>query len=540
MIEIVWVGHSCFEIRFHEYRILIDPFSPESFDHILPRTKYGIVFATHKAQDHDFFDGVEADTYLLASGDKDEFISKRQDEEQNIPGKIVRKTATSQFSFWTVASFHDDQQGAVDGFNGIICLDFNGVKVVHLGDLGHVLEEGQLGRIGAVDVLMIPVDGYFTVDLDTAKFIIRQLAPKIVIPMHYRTARSKSTGPIYTEEDIIAGFQKARKLNQSHLIIDGEILDRGHQVLVLDYLEGEDFPALEGPYLGQTPPGLTPEVFAPGIVCTEKNEGYLVFLDHGRVLVFDRWLPQTEGPDPYLVMEMRNGRWTRPRSSNLPQCPSDPVLPIRPDERTLFFALNRAADGMGESHTEWDIWMTRWTDRGFSSIRRLEAPISSEKRDAWPSLAKNGNLYFMSNRDGGHGRWDIYKAEYKDGSYSNIQNIGHPVNSDLSEADPAVAPDEGYLLFCSQRPGGFGGLDLYITFHKQDGTWTAPQNMGPEINTPANEEKPYVTPDGKYLFFSNDASGNLEIYWVNAEIIDDLYVEDEMPIRATSSAANLL
>jgi Tol biopolymer transport system component len=164
--------------------------------------------------------------------------------------------------------------------------------------------------------------------------------------------------------------------------------------------------------------------------------------------------------------------------------------------------------------------MTHRTNQGFSHSRRLEAPVSSEKRDAWASLADNGNLYFMSNRDGGYGHWDIYKAEYEDGGYENVKNIGRPVNSEVSEADPAIAPDESYLLFCSHRPGGFGESDLYITFRKQDGTWSTPQNMGPGINTPFSDEKPYITQDGKYLFFSNDKRGNLEIYWVDAKIIE--------------------
>ena len=297
-------------------------------------------------------------------------------------------------------------------------------------------------------------------------------------------------------------------------------------VIIFGCTKQNEFPILKGPYLGQNPPGKIPEIFAPGIVCTEKNEGYLVFLDHGRVLVFDRWLQQDEESNPYLVMEMRDKGWTEPRPSLHPQNPYDPELPITPDERTLFFALNRAVGGTGEPETGWDIWMTKWRNHEFSNIRRLESPVSSVKRDAWASLAENGNLYFMSNRDGSYGRWDIYRAEYKEGQYVNVQNIGFPINSEVSEADPAVAPDESYLLFCSQRPGGFGKLDLYITFRKQDGTWSTPQNMGPGINTPYSDEKPYVTRDGKYLFFSNDAAGNLEIYWVDAKIIQKYRPEE--------------
>ena len=290
-------------------------------------------------------------------------------------------------------------------------------------------------------------------------------------------------------------------------------------VVFRSYAQQADFPVLKGPYLDQKPPGKTPEIFAPGIISTEKNEGYLVFLDHGRVLIFDQWLPHIEESNPYFVMEMRDGIWTKPRPSNHKLNSYDANLPIAPDERTLFFALNRSTNCMGESETGWDIWMTKWTDQGFSRIRRLEAPVSSGKRDAWASLAQNGNLYFMSNRDGGYGRWDIYMALYKNRQYVNVQNIGHSVNSE--EADPAIAPDESFLLFCSSKPGGFGESDLYITFRKQDDSWTAPQNFGPGINGSADEEKPYVTPDGKYIFFSSDASGNLDIYWVDARVIEE-------------------
>lgn len=286
--------------------------------------------------------------------------------------------------------------------------------------------------------------------------------------------------------------------------------------------EGVGFPVLEGPYLGQVPPGTTPELFAPGIVCTEKNEGYLVFLQQGRVLVFDRWLPDSDDSDPYFVTRMKGKRWTPPRPSGHARSPCDPDLPTRPDANTLFFASNRSCDGEGDAETGWDIWMTRWTGDGFSGARRLDEPVSSGDRDAWASLAANGNLYFMSNRDGTCGRWDIYRAGYSGGGYIHAENIGPVVNSEYSEADPAIAPDESYLLFCSARPDGYGALDLYVTFRTPDGSWTKPQNLGPEINTAAGEEKPYVSPDGKYLFYSDDAAEHLQIRWVDVQIVHRL------------------
>ncbi len=238
-LDIIWIGHSCFEINYHDYRILIDPFTPEWFDYAFPQGQYDIVLASHKAQDHSYFDGIKADLFLLASGDKDEFIHDGPSKKTNIKGKIHQNIGDRAFSFWTVDSYHDDQKGAKEGVNGILCLDFEGIKVVHLGDLGHVLEEVQLRQIGPVDVLMIPVDGYFTIDIDTAKKIINQLDPKIIFPMHYKTEKSRriKSFPVYTEQDLNNGFKEVKRLHQSQLRIDTEILDQRQQIVILDYLE---------------------------------------------------------------------------------------------------------------------------------------------------------------------------------------------------------------------------------------------------------------------------------------------------------------
>lgn len=236
-LEIIWIGHSCFEIKYQDYRILIDPFTPEWFDYARPQGKYNFVFATHKAQDHNYFEGIDADFFLLASGETNEFIQKERSEKQLLIGKTVKNIGTESFTFWTVPSYHDDQKGAAEGINGILCFDFDGIKVVHLGDLGHVLEDDHLKKVGSVDVLMIPCDGYFTIDIDTAKKIIDQLDPKIVFPMHYKTERSKQTQPIYTEKEIITGFKNVKKFHQSWLAIDENILNMKQQIILLEYLE---------------------------------------------------------------------------------------------------------------------------------------------------------------------------------------------------------------------------------------------------------------------------------------------------------------
>lgn len=93
-----------------------------------------------------------------------------------------------------------------------------------------------------------------------------------------------------------------------------------------------------------------------------------------------------------------------------------------------------------------------------------------------------------------------------------------------------TAPDESYMIYCSMMPGGLGDDDLYITFKTADGSWSEPVHMGAEINTDKSENRPYVSPDGKYFFYTSTIRGNRDIYWVDAKIIEDLK-QKELKLR---------
>ena len=162
-------------------------------------------------------------------------------------------------------------------------------------------------------------------------------------------------------------------------------------------------------------------------------------------------------------------------------------------------------------------------------------------------LAHCDRIFFMSDRDGGLGEDDIYISRFMNGNLTRAVNVGPSINTNLNEGDPFVSPDERYLIFCSRdRMDGFGNNDLYVSFRKQDGSWTTALNMGETINTPAEEVCPIVSHDGKYFFFSsnrkksksypespltyeqivrdlaNPGNGSNDIYWVNANVIDSL------------------
>jgi len=290
------------------------------------------------------------------------------------------------------------------------------------------------------------------------------------------------------------------------------------------YTQQNEFPILKGPYLGQKPPGMTPEVFAPGIISTEASEGSSSFSPDGQLFLFTRGRSELPG---ILMMEQIDGVWTQPRLAPFSAGRHDWDFMLAPDGKTVFVASARPLRN-GESTTrDHQIWTSERKGENWSEPELLPSPVYSGQHDSYPSPAGNGTLYFFSNRDGGMGEGDIYRSPIQNGQYKIVENLGAPVNGKYHEVDPYIAPDESYLIFCSDKPGGFGKADIYITFREKDGSWTSPKNMGSKVNTTYQEYIPYVTPDGKYFFFTTNKSGNRDIYWVDAKIIRRLINENQ-------------
>jgi Tol biopolymer transport system component len=275
-------------------------------------------------------------------------------------------------------------------------------------------------------------------------------------------------------------------------------------------------------YLGQPPPGDSPEVFAPGIISLRNRlETYPTFSPDGKEMFFSvvnaAW---TEGRILYTRLE--NGVWTKPEAAFF----SDDRHVnwesfISPDGKRMFFASSLPpSSGM-------DIWMVeRTADASWTAPLRLPEPVNSAAADGSPCITNNGTLYFKSLRGGGTGDSWLYRAIRKDGVYAQIESLGNIIDTTSGETEPYMAPDESYLIFTSEtRKGGNGGWDLWICFRNKDGSWTRAINMGPEINTADDEYGPRVTHDGKYLFFTRENRGNtMDIYWIAARIIDRLRV----------------
>jgi len=164
-MEICWLGHSCYRIRGHQATVITDPYSPD-LGYSLGKPTARIVTVSHQHPGHCYTQGIGGQPRLVTGPG-----------EYEISGVIIIGIAT----------FHDGDKGRKRGKNTIYLMEIDEISVCHLGDLGHVLTAEQVEELGNVDVLLLPVGGVSTINAPMAAEIVRQLEPKAVVPMHYKT-----------------------------------------------------------------------------------------------------------------------------------------------------------------------------------------------------------------------------------------------------------------------------------------------------------------------------------------------------------------
>ena len=286
----------------------------------------------------------------------------------------------------------------------------------------------------------------------------------------------------------------------------------------------DDSPTLKGPYLGQKPPGKVAEIFAPGIISNPDSRDLMHgFFDRGRFFILHRYPVDFKGDwtkQPLVLMKQIKGKWTAPYASKLIGRPWFYNVESVPEGVQVIFAWTRNLDGSGPPR-ELYLWSSIKTQEGWADPVRLEAPVNTGF-ETWPSLDRDKILYFFSSRAGGMGGFDIYRSIPNNGVYREVQNLGGVINTRYTEEDPFIAPDGSYLLFDSNRPGGYGDFDLCIAWREEDGAWGRPVNLGDRINTKYAESRAYMTPDGKYLFFTSNRNGTMDTWWVDAIIVEEL------------------
>ncbi|MFZ5631772.1 MAG: MBL fold metallo-hydrolase [Bacillota bacterium] len=207
-MKILWLGHACFMIILSNGKAVItDPFD-QKLGYPVPNLAADFVTVSHQHFDHNAV--------------------------KSVPGKpvVVQEEGRHSFAgitFTGVSSFHDNAGGGQRGKNTIFVIEAEGLRVCHLGDLGHVPDAGQAAKIGAVDILMVPVGGFYTIGPDQAVEVVDQLSPRVVLPMHYKTRYIEL--PISTADEFLKNYPGHRV--EQELQVAADSLPPGPQVVLL-------------------------------------------------------------------------------------------------------------------------------------------------------------------------------------------------------------------------------------------------------------------------------------------------------------------
>jgi len=285
-----------------------------------------------------------------------------------------------------------------------------------------------------------------------------------------------------------------------------------------------NFDEIQGPYLGQTLPGNIPQVFAPDLISTSENETGLVVHPNGNEIYFSK-LIQTNNEIIGIIFctKVVNGYWTEPEALFFSGSYQDFYLAMHPNGSRMYFQSDRPIDP-SESGFEWNIWYVQREGDSWQPPMPIGMPINGQAHTSGPSVTVNGTMYFTNLIIGGLN--ELYRSAYIGGQYQQPVRLPDKVNSEEAQFDSYIAPDESYLIFCSdQRQDTYGSTDLYVTFRSSNGSWSEPVNMGPEVNSSEGEGSATITPDGRFIFFTkyNHADNHrLDIYWVSSDLIDSL------------------
>lgn len=316
-----------------------------------------------------------------------------------------------------------------------------------------------------------------------------------------------------------------------------------------------DFHKLKGPYLGQKPPGTTPEMFAPGLLSAGGHETKITFSPDGKEFSISistsgwRYLAEPKGPflkSFMMYSYIENGHWTEPQEFPFNPDRKEYYPFFSPDSKRLFFNSWRNRTNPPDKSST-GIWYIERENLGWSEPKEVDFGEGYQGGGGvFPSVAANGNLYFAlwpTNEKG-----ILYMSRYENGKYILPEKLSDTIN-DIGGNHPHISPDESYIIYDCEYPDKNSPSDLMISFRNKNGKWMKPLNLGEGVNSKQDEIRPFVSFDGKYLFFASTrinpelpnvpitlkelqkltnvpADGYQHIYWVDARVIEELKPEE--------------
>jgi len=281
------------------------------------------------------------------------------------------------------------------------------------------------------------------------------------------------------------------------------------------YSQQNDFPILQGKYLGQKEPGLIPELFGPVIM--NSSQGYHSPISFSPDMKEAIWRPMQLSNVVYYS-RIESGRWSKPEIFTPAQGFEvlDPFF--SPDGKRVWF-LSFQPDRPGGTERE-RIWYVERTPDGWTPPRLIDDCVNEHPTHWSFSVSASGNLYFTSEIAGEENQ-DVYCSKYDGKKYLSPVKLGDNINTEGKEFAPYISGDESYLLFCRTGSGG-GKSDIYVSYRQPDGSWSKAKEFGEPVNSPAHELAPVVTPDGKFLFYISQKEVMNGMHWVSARLIEEL------------------
>jgi len=268
-----------------------------------------------------------------------------------------------------------------------------------------------------------------------------------------------------------------------------------------DTKDKSDFPVLTGPYLGQKPPGLTPEIFAPGIVSIDKYSEFVCIFSPGAMeCVFDCYGDDEYPSGAVFITKVENGKWIKPEIHELFAKFGEVFLPtLSPDGQYWFFTSKTLPVPEGTKIII-PMYFIKKTATGWTEPEYVTQSIHA-------SATLDGTVYLNSGRE--------IKPHP---GFKAIVDLSESVKFDAGHS--VISPDGSYLIFDNRTLPRHGDCRLFVSYKNEDGSWTDPVSLGKHIKQDAFCA--WITFDGKYIFFHSQDNTKGNLYWVSAEIIQIL------------------
>lgn len=263
-------------------------------------------------------------------------------------------------------------------------------------------------------------------------------------------------------------------------------------------------------YFGLPVPGELPQDFNPQELALNGAFKYNVVINNCSEIYFTA----ITSSENIFYSVKQEGSWTAPELASFSHPNYNDADPFLSKDGNRVYFISKRPTNASDKNLDFNIWYADRENGDWAAPKPLPAPINTEEHDEYFfSISDKGNAFFSSNRTGGLGSFDIYTVKIMgENEYSDPQNVGGPLNTDKYEFDPYISPDERFMVFSINEKGN---SSLYVSHKDKNDHWTAPRNLGEQINLTNQDFAPSLSEDGKYLFFSNNGT----LRWVSTDLL---------------------